>query len=88
MSDMSWGEGRMQIVVEEKGVHSDGVQTQAQDSNQAKSMWTNPLPIKKAWFNAQDLIQFLSEFWLWNDWLKLVDRSQTNERMRLCKIFF
>lgn len=57
-------------------------------SNRRKSMWTNPVPIKKLWFNGRDLIQFLSEFLLWKDGLKVLDRSQATERLQLWEIFF
>lgn len=44
--------------------------------------------MKKPCFNAQDLIQSLSELLLWTDVLKVLDTSQMNERRQLWDICF
>lgn len=53
------------------------------ESNQAKSMWTNPVPINKPWFDAQNLIQFLAVEGL----IESLDRGETKEGMQLWEIF-
>lgn len=46
-------------------------------------MWTNPVPIKKPWFNAQNLIQFLAAEGL----IESLDGGETTEGMQLWEIF-
>lgn len=46
-------------------------------------MPTNPVPINKPWFNAQNLIQFLAAEGL----IESLDRGATEEGMQLWEIF-